>query len=178
MDSSSNLIVFLAGLLAVMPVYANLYETCNYPSDPGPCHVYERRYFYNSHSKKCEVFYYGGCKGNENNFRTLRECQATCREPCYLPPNPGLCRGKGHYYYYNLTSHTCEKFPYGACKAIGNNFKTWEQCQYTCKKPGTCPIPPEDLITICPVNCVSDWACPGKEKCCNWGCMVDCMSPK
>ncbi|XP_062835281.1 kunitz-type serine protease inhibitor bitisilin-3 [Anolis carolinensis] len=160
-------------------LFCHLTETCNYPSDPGPCHVYERRYFYNSHSKKCEVFYYSGCKGNENNFRTLRECQATCREPCYLPPNPGLCRGKGHYYYYNLTSHTCEKFPYGACKAIGNNFKTWEQCQYTCvEKPGTCPIPPEDLITICPVNCVSDWACPGKEKCCNWGCMVDCMSPK
>uniref|UniRef100_A0A803TPK5 BPTI/Kunitz inhibitor domain-containing protein n=1 Tax=Anolis carolinensis TaxID=28377 RepID=A0A803TPK5_ANOCA len=90
MDSSSNLIlqlcqpslchIMLQFLYHIRPtLFCHLTETCNYPSDPGPCHVYERRYFYNSHSKKCEVFYYGGCKGNENNFRTLRECQATCR---------------------------------------------------------------------------------------------------
>nr|XP_016852535.1 PREDICTED: chelonianin-like [Anolis carolinensis] len=100
-------------------------------------------------------------------------------EFCHLLPNPGPCRAVVPRYFYNPKSNRCEKFIYGGCHGNKNNFETLKDCHYTCvEKPGTCPIPPDDLITICPVKCVSDWACPGKEKCCSWGCMVDCMSPK
>uniref|UniRef100_A0A8D2L088 BPTI/Kunitz inhibitor domain-containing protein n=1 Tax=Varanus komodoensis TaxID=61221 RepID=A0A8D2L088_VARKO len=53
-------------------------HTCWLPSDPGPCDGYFPRYFYNSASKKCEKFIYGGCGGNKNNFKTLKECERTC----------------------------------------------------------------------------------------------------
>ncbi|KAF7248459.1 Fused toxin protein [Varanus komodoensis] len=36
-------------------------------------------------SKKCERFIYGGCDGNKNNFKTLKECRQTCVE------KPGTC---------------------------------------------------------------------------------------
>lgn len=37
-----------------------------------------RRFFYNATSGQCEMFTYGGCGGNDNNFRTVADCRATC----------------------------------------------------------------------------------------------------
>lgn len=47
-------------------------------ADDGPCKAIHIRYFFNIKSRKCEVFEYGGCHGNENNFLTLEECQEKC----------------------------------------------------------------------------------------------------
>ena len=47
----------------------------------GPCLAYIPRYFYNTTSLKCELFIYGGCQGNRNNFETL-----TCL--LYTSPSP------------------------------------------------------------------------------------------
>ncbi|XP_022240776.1 papilin-like, partial [Limulus polyphemus] len=51
---------------------------CNLPSDSGPCHALLRHYYYNSDKNQCEEFIYGGCQGNENNFRTKEECEESC----------------------------------------------------------------------------------------------------
>ncbi|NXG72484.1 TFPI1 inhibitor, partial [Baryphthengus martii] len=57
---------------------------CLHEKDPGICRGYFSRYFYNKEAKLCEVFKYGGCLGNQNNFKTLEECQATCQDNCKL----------------------------------------------------------------------------------------------
>ena len=44
----------------------------------GPCNGQIQRYFYNSTSEKCEVFYYGGCHSNKNNFFTKHDCEEKC----------------------------------------------------------------------------------------------------
>ncbi|CAG2196493.1 THBS2S [Mytilus edulis] len=36
------------------------------------------KHFFNTSSSKCEPFWYGGCKGNQNNFQSDEECQAAC----------------------------------------------------------------------------------------------------
>ena len=36
------------------------------------------RYFYNATSDACELFTYGGCQGNGNNFETVEECNERC----------------------------------------------------------------------------------------------------
>lgn len=46
--------------------------------DEGPCRGEIERYFYNTITQKCETFYYGGCQGNENNFKSFQECQKKC----------------------------------------------------------------------------------------------------
>uniref|UniRef100_A0A8C6Y2X0 Uncharacterized protein n=1 Tax=Naja naja TaxID=35670 RepID=A0A8C6Y2X0_NAJNA len=99
-------------------------------------------------------------------------------EFCYLPADPGPCRAKKTRFYYNSDSKQCEKFTYGGCHGNANNFETKDKCHYTCvEKPGVCPKPDPDIFTICLVRCESDWKCSGKQKCCSYACLVDCMDP-
>ncbi|KAI1899485.1 hypothetical protein AGOR_G00062280 [Albula goreensis] len=53
---------------------------CHLDEEPGPCRGLVPRYFF-SHTKGfCERFFYGGCFGNANNFRTKEDCQAKCHQ--------------------------------------------------------------------------------------------------
>lgn len=54
---------------------------CHLPEAPGPCRGLVTRYFFNSNSQQCKHFFYGGCFGNANNFRSMAECQAKCQNP-------------------------------------------------------------------------------------------------
>eukprot|EP01026_Neomeris_dumetosa_P054075 TRINITY_DN4843_c1_g1_i1.p2 TRINITY_DN4843_c1_g1~~TRINITY_DN4843_c1_g1_i1.p2 ORF type:complete len:118 (+),score=3.98 TRINITY_DN4843_c1_g1_i1:107-460(+) len=51
---------------------------CLQPSDIGPCFAAMPRYYFNPQSQTCEIFIYGGCLGNSNNFITKEECEAAC----------------------------------------------------------------------------------------------------
>uniref|UniRef100_A0A8C8S2Y4 Uncharacterized protein n=1 Tax=Pelusios castaneus TaxID=367368 RepID=A0A8C8S2Y4_9SAUR len=71
-------------------------DICQLPPEKGPCKANIQRYFYNPASRECEKFIYGGCKGNENNFRTKAECVRACKPPerpgvCPKPTGPGIC---------------------------------------------------------------------------------------
>lgn len=54
-------------------------DTCTLPPVTGPCKAYFQRYFYNTTSKQCEQFIYGGCHGNDNNFETVELCETKCK---------------------------------------------------------------------------------------------------
>lgn len=54
---------------------------CHLPEAPGPCRGLVTRYFFDSGIQQCRSFYYGGCFGNANNFRSLAQCQAKCQNP-------------------------------------------------------------------------------------------------
>ncbi|EUB59840.1 Kunitz-type proteinase inhibitor 5 II [Echinococcus granulosus] len=53
-------------------------NVCSLPTEVGPCAAAIQRYTYNRSTGRCEAFYYGGCGGNTNNFKTLEECQQRC----------------------------------------------------------------------------------------------------
>uniref|UniRef100_A0A6J0TX03 Fused toxin protein-like isoform X1 n=1 Tax=Pogona vitticeps TaxID=103695 RepID=A0A6J0TX03_9SAUR len=100
------------------------------------------------------------------------------KEICLLPKVVGKCLAYMPRYYYNPETKKCEKFIYGGCGGNENNFETWKECHYTCEeKPGTCPKPPKDIVTTCDVKCENDWKCPGKKKCCPYGCKIGCYYP-
>jgi hypothetical protein len=44
----------------------------------GRCEGLFRRFYYDVTTKKCEQFIYGGCRGNENNFKSKDECETIC----------------------------------------------------------------------------------------------------
>ena len=52
---------------------------------------------------------------------------------CELEPETGPCLAYKPQYFYNATSHKCERFVYGGCRGNGNRFRTKSQCQNTCQ---------------------------------------------
>ncbi|XP_064398674.1 leishmanolysin-like peptidase isoform X2 [Halichondria panicea] len=58
---------------------------CDMEADTGSCFALIPRYFFNAKTGKCEMFTYGGCGGNNNNYKTLQECTQQCN-PNNCPP--------------------------------------------------------------------------------------------
>lgn len=56
---------------------------CELPVVAGPCEALDPRYYYNSSTRRCEQFSYGGCCGNANNFETLAACTNACPSNSY-----------------------------------------------------------------------------------------------
>ena len=52
---------------------------------------------------------------------------------CELEPETGPCLAYKPRYFYNATSHECERFVYGGCRGNGNRFRTKSRCQNTCQ---------------------------------------------
>ena len=57
-------------------------DVCSLRPDPGPCDGVCPRWFFNTETGKCEMFTWGCCAGNANNFETLEECEAACGDSC------------------------------------------------------------------------------------------------
>ncbi|XP_053503467.1 kunitz-type protease inhibitor 2 [Ictalurus furcatus] len=53
-------------------------DYCRYEKEVGRCRAYLPRFYYNVTAETCEIFVYGGCGGNANNFKTKEECQSAC----------------------------------------------------------------------------------------------------
>ncbi|KHJ98222.1 Kunitz/Bovine pancreatic trypsin inhibitor domain protein [Oesophagostomum dentatum] len=70
-----RLLVLVFVLMAI--VFA-LDDICKKELETGPCRALFKKYGYSTKEKKCVEFVYGGCKGNENNFETMEECQKKC----------------------------------------------------------------------------------------------------
>ncbi|KAM7380844.1 hypothetical protein PAMP_004116 [Pampus punctatissimus] len=115
-------------------------ELCALKDDPGPCKGIKDRFFFNVDTGHCELFEYGGCGGNENNFLTLEACEEACvvsddKNPCHLGEAPGPCRGLVTRYFFDGKSQQCKHFFYGGCFGNANNFKSMAACQAKCQNP-------------------------------------------
>ncbi|XP_040004773.1 tissue factor pathway inhibitor a isoform X2 [Xiphias gladius] len=122
-------------------------EVCALKDEPGPCKAIKERFFFNVDAGHCEVFEYGGCGGNANNFETMEACEEMCvvsddKDPCHLEEAPGPCRGMVTRYFFDSKSQQCKHFFYGGCFGNANNFRSLVQCQVKCQnraKPSSAP---------------------------------------
>ncbi|KAG5449831.1 Kunitz-type serine protease inhibitor 4 [Clonorchis sinensis] len=60
------------------PVPFQPIEFCNLPPSVGMCRAMIPRFAFNPQTGQCELFYYGGCGGNGNNFESREECMEMC----------------------------------------------------------------------------------------------------
>jgi hypothetical protein len=71
---------------------------CLLPPETGNCYAYLERFAYNSQTGACEMFVYGGCGGNENNFETEAECLQACAPGSSDPSTAASCKVGGTVY--------------------------------------------------------------------------------
>ncbi|XP_004530678.1 papilin isoform X3 [Ceratitis capitata] len=119
---------------------------CTLPADYGSCsNGNETRWFYNYAEGLCDEFTYGGCDGNQNNFRTEEECQDQCfdvQPTCSLPPLQGRCSDQIIRWYYDERDKSCYEFEFTGCRGNRNNFVTEREClQYCGNEPPSQPEP-------------------------------------
>ncbi|XP_033102480.1 papilin-like isoform X3 [Anneissia japonica] len=127
-------------------------DVCFLRRDPGPCHDYLVWWYYNSQSTECLRFYYGGCEGNGNRFRTEDDCLKSCstwepdppqEELCSQPKVVGPCRSSITSYWFNAQTGECQEFQYGGCRGNRNRFRTEHECQGVCStfEQNPCSLP-------------------------------------
>lgn len=51
---------------------------CSLPAETGPCRGLFPKWYYDSGTKSCKEFTYGGCDGNKNKFDDQAACMAAC----------------------------------------------------------------------------------------------------
>ena len=128
----------------VLPILSN--PLCQQPKLVGPCKAEITRYYYNTKTFRCEPFFFGGCRGNSNNFDNLEMCSYVCEKGqivdnlgsidvedfCFMAPASGPCKYYFVRYYFDAITGECEDFVYGGCGGNGNNFEDIESCLRTC----------------------------------------------
>ncbi|CDW53418.1 papilin [Trichuris trichiura] len=132
---------------------------CKFPKDRGPCGNFDLRFFYDAEEGECRYFFYSGCGGNRNNFKSLLDCQKFCmrgvkspapedalattphfvsdpppkiENKCNFPKDAGPCKENHQRWYYNTVEEKCEPFIYSGCGGNPNNFDSMLGCQETC----------------------------------------------
>ncbi|XP_045108761.1 pollen-specific leucine-rich repeat extensin-like protein 1 [Portunus trituberculatus] len=69
---------------------ASIPSKCFLRPETGLCRGFFPSYFYNPAIGNCDCFVYGGCAGNDNNFKTMEECARECR--VQHPVNTPKCK--------------------------------------------------------------------------------------
>ncbi|XP_052057673.1 papilin-like isoform X2 [Mytilus californianus] len=123
----------------VQKVVDETLPVCQQPKKTGRCRGYFKNYFYNKDNRQCEQFIYGGCDGNDNNFKTEVECERRCRtggeitnDRCQLPYDVGPCKGNIPRWYHDVRRGECLEFGWGGCEGNLNNFIDKETCLSNC----------------------------------------------
>ncbi|XP_068608691.1 protein AMBP [Brachionichthys hirsutus] len=112
----------------------NATEACKAAPDTGPCFGTHQRYFYNSTSMGCEIFNFGGCLGNQNNFLHEKECLQRCRTEaaCRLPMVPQICTGQPPVWAFDASAGLCVAYKVNFCQDNANKFYSKAECEEYC----------------------------------------------
>ncbi|XP_022256390.1 kunitz-type serine protease inhibitor kunitoxin-Phi1-like [Limulus polyphemus] len=71
------------------PYIALRNKVCSQLKEKGPCSGNLHRYYFSPTYRRCLKFIYSGCGGNNNNFKTLSECERYCGESVIRFDNSG-----------------------------------------------------------------------------------------
>nr|I6VXS1.1 RecName: Full=Anticoagulant protein rhipilin-2; Flags: Precursor [Rhipicephalus haemaphysaloides]AFN22082.1 rhipilin-2 [Rhipicephalus haemaphysaloides] len=108
---------------------------------------FERSFYYNRQTDRCEEFLYEGCGGNDNNFPSIEDCLSNCKTNMtdyeikfFQRLNKTLSctstyeKGSISRYILNETSQECQR---ADVKNGDIHFPSFRKCVYDCKPNST-----------------------------------------
>ncbi|CAG2108765.1 unnamed protein product [Medioppia subpectinata] len=133
-----------------------LEEHCLLRPESGDCKALMQRWYYDISRRDCVHFIYGGCDGNDNNFKSKLQCQKSCRgkprphrhnnrqlvgtENCELAVDSGECDAHYELWFYDSEDNECKTFTYNGCAGNANKFMTKQLCERFCVKKAGPPV--------------------------------------
>ncbi|XP_052606406.1 collagen alpha-3(VI) chain isoform X2 [Peromyscus californicus insignis] len=60
------------------PLFLTKTDICKLTKDGGTCDQFKLLWYYDLNERGCKRFWYGGCGGNENRFKSQEECEKMC----------------------------------------------------------------------------------------------------
>ncbi|KAG1650386.1 Papilin [Nymphon striatum] len=117
----------------------------------GPCTDSAIYWYYDYKTGICDRFYFSGCDGNQNRFKSRSECEQKCgnaQELCELPKIIGTCSQKFMQWYYDSASDNCFEFFYSGCRGNRNRFNSMSECNAQCLKRTTTTMTPTTISTL------------------------------
>ena len=109
----------------------------------GPCTGFEDRFFFNSDSRRCEPFKFGGYNEAGNVFQTLEQCEGMCRN-YMLPDDDEGCAASEesrvtsaiddrcmprNRFKFNRETQKCEDFGFMGCRKNKDSYRNIEECE-------------------------------------------------
>uniref|UniRef100_A0A6P7FF05 Inter-alpha-trypsin inhibitor heavy chain H3-like n=1 Tax=Diabrotica virgifera virgifera TaxID=50390 RepID=A0A6P7FF05_DIAVI len=117
----------------------NLNDACFKLKDKGHsnCHNFEVNYYFDQSIGLCRKFWFTGCGGNDNRFKTKELCENFCmrskqKAMCLAPPERGTCRNIIQAWFYDPRSAICQPFVYSGCGGNENKFYSKDDCEKAC----------------------------------------------
>ncbi|XP_034553414.1 collagen alpha-6(VI) chain [Notolabrus celidotus] len=130
---------------------AKINARCLLRADTGlQCDESVRAWFFDTDVGACSPFWFGGCGGNANRFKTETQCFRTCgihnpnilpkpelvsfasKDSCFLAQDQGGCQNYTMMWFFDTEQNECSRFWYGGCDGNQNRFGTQEECETLC----------------------------------------------
>ncbi|KAM5236338.1 kunitz-type protease inhibitor 2 [Ctenodactylus gundi] len=130
-----------------------VHDFCKAPKVVGRCRASFPRWWYNVTDGSCQMFVYGGCGGNDNNYQSEEKCLEKCagvtgpkkqdsddlssdsfnfEEYCAAEAITGPCRAAFPRWYFDPKKNSCDNFIYGGCRGNKNSYLSKEACMQRC----------------------------------------------
>nr|XP_054928901.1 papilin-like [Dermacentor andersoni] len=113
-------------------------DVCTLPKQPGPCYGLLMMWYFDTATRECRSFTYGGCEGNDNRFESRELCEQRCGHHragpgiCKKTVDPGHCSEVHERWFYDAHTGVCLQFVYTGCGGNKNRFKSAEMCMKFC----------------------------------------------